>query len=154
MTPNIEQLVKELRQRSVQHRNWHALFDSKQCNEAANTIEQLAKKNAQLEATIKSLKETGELGTHIGYGSAVTSTIEKLQSRVAELEKDKERLKREHHYFVAAVQGGLLGLSTHPTETPLNGCLISKASMDKLNSLYSDVLKERTAIDSAIASEK
>jgi hypothetical protein len=67
---------------------------------------------------------------------------------------DKERLLRDFSIFVSSIQGGLYGLSTHPSDTPLNGCLISKPSMEKLNYIYNQVIKERQRLDAAIAAER
>lgn len=63
-------------------------------------------------------------------------------------------INREHLYFVSAIQGGLFGLTLHPSDEPLNGCLISLESKEKLNYIYQQVLKERQAIDSAIAAQQ
>src|SRR6185436_8193036 len=79
--------------------------------------------------------------------------IKHLQSSrdntIAEKDKEIERLEREYSCFVSAMVGGLYGLSTHPSDTPLNGCLISEASKQKLNSIYQQALKERQAIENS-----
>lgn len=63
----------------------------------------------------------------------------------------KFRLLSEHRIFVASIQGGLYGLSTHPTDKPLNECLISPKSMEKLKNVYAQVIKERQRLDEAMA---
>jgi hypothetical protein len=55
---------------------------------------------------------------------------------------EADRIIYEHRVFIAAILGGLYGLTTHPSDVPQNGCLISEASMEKLKHVYRQVLKE------------
>lgn len=87
---------------------------------------------------------------------AVKRLVERLEAGVvggSEFEKDRQ-IKMDYRVFVSRILGSLYGLSTHPTDVPLNGCLISKESMAKINEVYAFVLKERQALDSAMSQTK
>lgn len=80
--------------------------------------------------------------------------VSQLQSQLSVLRKDKDKMLMDYSSFVAAMCGAFCGLTMHPTDVHLNGHLISPPSMEKLKSVYQQVLKERTTIDTAIKESK
>lgn len=63
------------------------------------------------------------------------------------MEFETKQAIRNHKIFAAAMCGAFYGLTTHPSDKPQNGCLISEASMKKIKDIYKDVLKEREDLD-------
>lgn len=112
------------------------------------TCQHILSQDSKLDEVVKDLLwKLMQVTPHEKWEARIKST---LQSHIQELRRDKERMKHEHLCFVALIQGGLYGLSTHPTDVPLNGHLISKKSMKKLYSIYHQVLEERKRADSAV----
>ena len=52
-----------------------------------------------------------------------------------ELANHCERMEREKAFMIAELSGAVIGLMTHPSDTPLNGCLISEASKLKIQEI-------------------
>lgn len=52
-----------------------------------------------------------------------------------QLEQELNEAHAEKRLILSKLRGISFGLSTHPSDTPLNGCLISEASKEKLKSL-------------------
>ena len=64
-----------------------------------------------------------------------TPELKNAYAFARKLERERDEAHAEKKLILSKLRGISFGLSTHPSDTPLNGCLISEASKEKLKSL-------------------
>lgn len=72
----------------------------------------------------------------------ISDLSDELSTTKAELERVKVNIK----LIISELEGMMRGIELHPSDIPLNGCLISKASKEKLNNIY-DIIARYKALN-------